>query len=111
MKSEEEVKNKVCMHWYSGFFKKSQFNYAHIDEACLIPLRGIHEGIANVETNRDTGADRDIQRQTGTDRDRQGQTRTSRDKHGQTGTSRDKHVRKRMSLFVPVCPCLFPVCP
>ena len=32
VKKKEEVKNKVCMHWNSGFCKQSQCNYVHTDE-------------------------------------------------------------------------------
>ena len=107
MKSEE-VKNKVCMHWSSGFFKKSQCNYVHIIEDCLIHLRGIHEGIANVETNRDTGTDRDIQRQTGTDRDRQGQVRKSMSEKNVPVCPCLSLPCRCLSLLVPACPCAVP---
>ena len=41
MKSKEEVKNKVCMHWNSAFCKESQRNYVHTDEDCCIHLQGV----------------------------------------------------------------------
>ena len=63
MKSKEEVKNKVCTHWNSGFCKESQCNYDLTDEDCYIHLQSRHEGIANVETYMD----------------RQGKTRTEMD--------------------------------
>ena len=109
MKSKEEVKNRVCMHWNTAFRKGSQCNYGYTEEYCYIYLQGGTWRYCN------TGTDRD---QKQTDRDIQGQTRTSRDKHWQTGTSRDKKGQKGnvpacpcLSLLVPVCPCLVPACP
>ena len=81
--------------------------------------KGRHEGIANVETDRDrqgqTGTDKDKQGHTGTDRDRkdrQGQAGTSGDKQGQKG---NPPVCPCLYLFVPalslLCPCLSLRCP
>ena len=94
MKSKEEVKNKVCMHWNSGFCKQSQCYHVHTDEDCDNRLQG--------EKCRYSKC-RDVQGQTRTDRDRQGQAGTDREKQGQAGTGRECPC---LSLFVPVCPCL-----
>ena len=40
VKKKEEVKNMVCMHWKSGFWKQSQCNYVYTDEDCHIHLQG-----------------------------------------------------------------------
>ena len=36
---KKEVKNKVNMHWNSGFCKHTQCNYVHTDEDCNIHLQ------------------------------------------------------------------------
>ena len=75
MMSQEEVKNKVCMHWSSGFCKESQCNYVHTyEDFYILIFRGRHDGIGNVGTYRDR------QGQKGTDKDKQGQAWTDRDK-------------------------------
>ena len=67
-----------------AFARKVNVTMFILMKTVIFICRGVHEGIANVETYRDR------QVQTRTDKDRQGQTRTSRDKHGHTGTDRDK---------------------
>ena len=119
MKNKEEVKDKVCMHWNSGFCKESQCNYVHTDEDCYIHLqvwtwryskcRDRHEQTGTYRLRQgQTRTYRVRQGQTRIDKDRQGQAWTDRDNHEQIGTSRDK---KGMSLFVPVYLCLSLPCP
>ena len=67
-----------------AFTRKVNVTKVILMKIVIFICRGKHEGIANVET------DRDRQGQTRTDKDRQGQTRIIRDKHGQAGTDRDK---------------------
>ena len=85
VKTTEEVKRKVCMHWNSGFCKQSQCYHVHTDDDC--------DNCLQKEKCRYSKC-RDIQGQTRTHRDRQGETRTGRDRQGQTeqtGTDRDGH--------------------
>ena len=84
MKNKDKVKNKVCMHWNSGFARKVDVVMFTLMKTVIFICRGRPAGIANVETYRER------QGQTRTNRNRQGHTRTSRDKQGETGTDRDK---------------------
>ena len=80
-----------------AFARKVNITIFILMKTVILMCMGRHEGIANVETNRDRRG------QKRTERDIQGQTRTSRDKHGQTGTSRDNQGPEGN---VPACPCL-----
>ena len=85
VKTTEEVKQKDCMHWNSGFCKQSQCYYVYTDEDCNNHLEGQKCRYRKC---------RDTQGQTGTDKDRQGHTWTDKDTQGQTGTDRDRQGQK-----------------
>ena len=112
MKSKEAVKTRFACIGTVALERKVNVTMFILMKSVLFICRGRHEGISNVDTYRDrqvqTRTDRDRRGQTGTNKDKQGQAWTDRDRQGQEGTSRD---RKRMSLFVPVRPCLSLSCP
>ena len=84
------------------FARKVNLTMLILMKTFIFICRGRHEGIANVET------DRNRQGQTGIDKDKQGHARTVRDRQGQTGTSRDKQAQQGN---VSVCSCLSMPCP
>ena len=83
-KKRKRLKTRLARIGTVLFASKVNVTMFILMKTIIFICRVRHEGIANVET------DRDRQENTRTDKDIQGQTRTSRDKPGQAWTDRDK---------------------
>ena len=132
MKSKEEVKTRFACIGTVPLARKVNVTMYILMKTVIFICSGRHEGIANVETYRDTQGqkrtDRDIQGQkkdrqghtgtekgrqghTGTDKGKEGQASKDRDKKGQSGTERECPCLSLPCLLVPACPCLSLDCP